>query len=404
MAERKPLDLLVVGYGNGDITFIDQLIRGLTQKSIRVTIASSSKESLNHIGPGMAKWLWAPSWNVNLSRRLAALVWLMVSHFQLHKPNWFSNLIASEERWRSRLEVVYRYLPFTQKKWDVVYFPWNSAAIDYAGLFDAGIPVVISCRGSQVNVRPYLKGQETYTSRLRETLTQADAVHCVSQDILEQARLYGLDEDKAVIIHPAVDTDLFKPVERNDSKETLRLVTTGSLIWSKGYEYLITALSLLSETDVKAELHIIGEGYERSHILFSAQDLGVQEKVFLHGKLTPEQVRDQLQRADIFVFASLSEGLPNAVLEAMSCGLPVVTSDCGGVSEAVTDGVEGFVVPVREPVLMAEALYTLAQDPVLRKRMGAAGRERVLTDFRLDDQVDHFITLFNSLVREDEHS
>ena len=84
MAERKPLELLVVGYGNGDITFIDQLIRGLTQKGIHVTIASSSKEALSHIGPRMAKWLWAPSWNVSLLRRMAALVWLMISHFQLH--------------------------------------------------------------------------------------------------------------------------------------------------------------------------------------------------------------------------------------------------------------------------------------------------------------------------------
>lgn len=402
MAERKPLDLLIVGYGNGDITFINQLIRGLTQKGIHVTIASSSKESLNHIGPGMAKWLWAPSWNVNQLRRMAALVWLMMSHFQLHRPTWFSNLIAREKGWRSRLEVVYRYLPFTQKKWDVIYFPWNSAAIDYAGLFDAGMPVVISCRGSQINIRPYLKGQETYSSRLRETLRQADSVHCVSQDILQQARHYGQDEDKAVIIHPAVDTDLFKPVEKNNSTEMLRLVTTGSLIWQKGYEYLITALSILRGAEVDAELHIIGEGYERSRIFFSAQDLEVQEKVFLHGKLTPEQVRDQLQRANIFVFASLSEGLPNAVLEAMSCGLPVVTSDCGGVREAITDGVEGFVVPVREPVLMAETLHELAQDLALRKRMGAAGRERMLKGFRLEDQVDHFITLFNSLVSEDE--
>lgn len=180
------------------------------------------------------------------------------------------------------------------------------------------------------------------------------------------------------------------------------MVTTGSLIWQKGYEYLITALSILRGAEVDAELHIIGEGYERSRIFFSAQDLEVQEKVFLHGKLTPEQVRDQLQRANIFVFASLSEGLPNAVLEAMSCGLPVVTSDCGGVREAITDGVEGFVVPVREPVLMAETLHELAQDLALRKRMGAAGRERMLKGFRLEDQVDHFITLFNSLVSEDE--
>jgi len=80
----------------------------------------------------------------------------------------------------------------------------------------------------------------------------------------------------------------------------------------------------------------------------------------------------------------------------MSCGLPVVTSDCGGVREAVTDGEEGFVIPVRDPQSMAAALEILAHDPDLRRRMGQAGRARVIKDFHVQDHVDAFISLFES--------
>ena len=92
--------------------------------------------------------------------------------------------------------------------------------------------------------------------------------------------------------------------------------------------------------------------------------------------------------------ASLAEGIPNVVLEAMACGVPVVTTDAGGVAEAVTDGVEGFVVPARRPELMAAALERLWREPELAARMGAAGRERVSRSFRADAQIEQFLDLY----------
>jgi glycosyltransferase involved in cell wall biosynthesis len=108
----------------------------------------------------------------------------------------------------------------------------------------------------------------------------------------------------------------------------------------------------------------------------------------------PEQVREAMQRSDLFLHSSLSEGISNAALEAMACGLPVVTSDGGGMKEAVHDGIEGFVVPLRDPVAAADAVAKLARDPALRARMGRAGRARVESTFRLDEQIARFIALY----------
>ena len=114
---------------------------------------------------------------------------------------------------------------------------------------------------------------------------------------------------------------------------------------------------------------IIGDGPDRQRVLYTIHDLGLQECVRLLGKLAPDEVLHRLQQADAFLLSSLSEGISNAALEAMACGVPVVTTDCGGMREAVTDGEEGFVVPVRDAESMANALMKLAGDAGLRERM-----------------------------------
>jgi colanic acid/amylovoran biosynthesis glycosyltransferase len=108
-------------------------------------------------------------------------------------------------------------------------------------------------------------------------------------------------------------------------------------------------------------------------------------------------VWQQLQAADVFVLSSLSEGVSNAVLEAMACGLPVVTTAVGGMGEVVTDGIEGFLVPARDSGAISQALAELWPQPKLRRRMGESGRERIQKDFKLDDQVTAFHDLFRSV-------
>ena len=90
----------------------------------------------------------------------------------------------------------------------------------------------------------------------------------------------------------------------------------------------------------------------------------------LLGALPPVAVRDRLRQSDVFVLPSLSEGFCNAAVEAMACGLPVVMTNCGGVREGVADGVEGFIVPVRDPEAMAAAIERLAKDPALARPDG----------------------------------
>ena len=108
-------------------------------------------------------------------------------------------------------------------------------------------------------------------------------------------------------------------------------------------------------------------------------------------------MRERLWASDVLLQASLSEGLPNTVLEAMACGLPVVVTDCGGLREAVDDGVEGLVCPRRSPQALADALGSL-RDRALARRMGEAGRKRVCAEFTLERQLESFRRLYDDVI------
>jgi len=233
---------------------------------------------------------------------------------------------------------------------------------------------------------------------LPEVFNRASAVHCVSEAIKQEAVKYGLDPGKAWVIRPAVDPDVFRPAGSSRTGEGLvNIATIASPIWSKGYEYVLQAVRMVLDQGYQVRFHIVGDGPERQRVVYTVHDLDLEDAVVLHGRCSEEQVVRLLQQSDVFLLSSLSEGISNAVLEAMACGLPIVTTECGGMREAVTDGVEGFVVPVRDPTAMAEALIRLIEDPDLRRRMGHAGRERVLREFTLDQQVQQWLELLEAV-------
>ena len=113
-------------------------------------------------------------------------------------------------------------------------------------------------------------------------------------------------------------------------------------------------------------------------------------------------IKNHLQQADLFLFASLSEGISNAVLEAMACGLPIVTTDCGGMREAVTDGQEGFLTPPRDKSAMAQAVKRIWNSPELKSQMGQAARQRIISSFTLDRQAQDFVALCKHVLEREK--
>ena len=384
----RPLKLLVFGISWPPETFLQRKLLGLVSAGLDVTAAVRAKGGVrgDHL-PGVrviAMGALNPATFGAMLRAPARTARAMadVSHF-------------GPTPWSRRIRRLRNIAPLVDLRPDVVHFEWNSAAIDYLPFIHLWrAPIVISCRGTQVLVRPHVSGG--YAEMLRRTFDAAAAVHCVCDAIRDEAVALGLDARKSVVIRPAVDTREFTPAPHVPGP-VLHLVAVGALSWGKGYEYALRALRSVLDRSIGARLSIVGAGEEQYRLRHAIDELALREHVVLCGTLAPMQVRELLRAADVFLHSSLSEGISNSVLEAMACGVPIVTTEAGGMREAVMDGREGFVFATRDVEGAARAIERLARDASLRRAMGARARATAESRFSLQDQVEAFKALYERL-------
>jgi glycosyltransferase involved in cell wall biosynthesis len=170
-------------------------------------------------------------------------------------------------------------------------------------------------------------------------------------------------------------------------------VSIGRLVPKKGFDVLINACGLLARQGVPFELRIIGSGDLRADLLALARGKGIEDSVHFTGSVSQDEVVCELAAAEVFALAPVvladgdRDGIPNVLLEAMAVGLPVVASAVSGIPEVVVDGVSGRLVPERRPDRLAEVLAELLASPEERVRLGAAGRERALNEWRWDQTI-----------------
>jgi glycosyltransferase involved in cell wall biosynthesis len=287
---------------------------------------------------------------------------------------------------------------------DIVHFEWESVAVSFLPRFDwLAAPVVIGSHGG-IFVRPKI-GDERLTNAYPVLFERAAAVVCVADAVRQEALRYGLEPSKAHVIRTAVDTGFFSPSAVPPATGEFRVVAVGELNWMKGYDHALRAIRRLVDEGVPLAFEILGgdppaatgKPGDRGRLLYLIHELGIGDRVRLFGEVSQEQVREHLRGAHVLLQSSLTEALPNTILEAMACALPVVVTDCGGIREAVADGVEGFVRPRRSPQALAAALRELHCNPVRRRAMGDAGRDRVVEEFTLERQVDAFARLYEAI-------
>lgn len=166
----------------------------------------------------------------------------------------------------------------------------------------------------------------------------------------------------------------------------------------KRHDVALQAFRELLHQLPQARLVLAGEGPKREEAEQLAQSLGIADRVSVLGHR--EDVPDLLTAADTLLLTSRSEGVPQAVTQALGAALPVVATAVGGVPELVHHEKTGLLVPHGDPHAVAEALLRIARDPALGARLGAAGREHVLADYSLAAMLDKTETLLGALVVE----
>jgi glycosyltransferase involved in cell wall biosynthesis len=282
----------------------------------------------------------------------------------------------------------------------------------------AGVPHLVASERSTDPGKPWLhRAIDRWLARRTDSIvTNCEAVRAVYRQRLDvpAARLVvipnGLDVTPALLGEPAppsggqVSSSARSDFRRREGlpADALLFVTASRLEPTKAVADLLRALALTEREAAtsaprrsSSHLVVVGGGSELPHLAALAHSLGVAQRVLFLGEVA--DVRQVLAAADVFLFASLYEGLPNALLEAMAAGLPVVATAVGGIPEVVTEGETGYLVPIRRPDLLAQRMVTLAGDGELRGRLGAAARERMKA-FGMERMVQGYEDLYGRVL------
>lgn len=287
---------------------------------------------------------------------------------------------------------------FSKWKPDVIwaFFGFPSGFTALVMKFFFRIPFIVSLRGGDVpGFRPYdfKKFHRLGAPFIRLVWNQASAVVANSEGLKKLALKFH-DAVPILVIPNGIDLEYFKPTMRNG--KIPQLLFTGRVVYQKGLDLLIQALSEIMA--IEWELSIIGDGSFKNQLHQLVNKYGMGSRVRFHGWCKQEELLPILAQAHIFINPSRHEGMPNAVLEAMASGLPVIASKIAGNEDLVVNGKNGFLVKNENVSELREAIKTLLTNKPMREKMGRESRALVENKYSWTHSGEAYLALLQKAV------
>lgn len=377
----------VPGYSE---TFFKNKIRGLQQHGVEVILFVNNPTETSDL----CKVYNAPELGVNkiitLFNSVKALCKAIVTH-----PKRSLKFYQLERKDKRYFHQIIKNLIANQfilsKKLDWLHFGFGTMALGRENIAAViGAKMAVSFRGFDYYVYPK-KNHGCY----RILYSKKANYHVLSEGMKKGLQQNGILEHKITKITPAIDWKLFSAYVDGTLNDRLQILTVARLHWIKGLEYTLEALALLKNENIPFHYTIIGDGVEKERLQFAVHQLGLCDCVTFTGKQLPEDVKKHLQQTDIYLQYSIQEGFCNAVLEAQAMGLLCVVSDAEGLSENVLDTQTGWVVPKREPKLLAQKIKdVLALNENEKQTIRDQAVERVQNNFNLEKQKQEFLAFY----------
>jgi glycosyltransferase involved in cell wall biosynthesis len=274
-------------------------------------------------------------------------------------------------------------------------FPW----IAPIGARLAGIPRRFSIQQLITPLGTNRGWAHTMLRRLFGTLNLKVSASCFHNSIAVSDEMrnslirdFGFPAGRVKTIHNGASVSEYSPSERNGAEfrkkrglqsDEFVLVCVARLAEQKGIEILLQGIAQASSKGVRCKCFIVGDGPLKKQLVTQSQELGLSGQVFFEG--FRDDIRPYLQAGSAFILTSYREGLPLSIAEAMACGLPCVVTDVGGNAEAVTDNVNGLVIPAGSINAVENAISFLATHPVERAQMSQMARTVACEKFNIEN-------------------
>jgi teichuronic acid biosynthesis glycosyltransferase TuaC len=293
-----------------------------------------------------------------------------------------------------------------KKPFDVIYgkcfFPEADAGLRLSKFLQ--IPVVGEGIGSDVHIAPdYSRYMYRHFVRLANGL---DGTVADGQGVAD--RIDSVSNKHTDTIHGLVDLEQFRPVSNREAiRKDLNLPADRTIILfvghfqrAKGIFEMIEAFCRVQKTYPEMILKICGDGGDTPNLAKIISEKGLSEIVHVVGRIDPEEVSKWMQASDLLILASYNEGMPNVVMEAMACGLPVVATTVGGLPAAVGDCQGAILVEPKNVEQLTDAIARVARDEKLRVQMGTAARKKAEKRFGCRQNVQHILDCLEIVVNQ----
>ncbi|MEW5961595.1 MAG: glycosyltransferase [Chloroflexota bacterium] len=263
-----------------------------------------------------------------------------------------------------------------------------------------GLPYLISLRGADVpsdEVKRFARHYQLLRPLIRWLWRDADALVAVSNGLRSYARETVPDLPIEVIPN-AIELSVFTPPRQRHHEGPLRLLFVGRFNAFKNVETLLEAVDRLRQQGVdNFEMQLVGEGERRANLERLAVEKGLTRHVRFLGWVGREAIVERYRQADLFVTATTWEGMPNTVLEAMACGLPIVATRASGLDQLVKEGVNGYLVAINDPDALADRLASLIDNPYERRRMGKESRKIAEQEFDWEYITEQYVEIYKRI-------
>ncbi|MCB1225689.1 MAG: glycosyltransferase [Verrucomicrobiales bacterium] len=308
------------------------------------------------------------------------------------------------EPWELRpWEVRHLILELTRVEAQVLHVYFGHVAPRFLPLMKAWPhPVVVSFHGADAGVG---MDQPRQLEAMREVFRCSARVLCRSQSLARDLEALGCPEEKVQIWRTGIPVKGWAfQVAETPADGAWRLLQACRFLEKKGLDLTLEAFARIRERYPKARLMLAGDGPLRGELERQAEALGVREAVEFPGFLKGMALRQAMAEAHLFLHPSRTskdgnrEGIPNAALEAMASGVPVIGTRHGGFPEAISDGVSGLLVAENDASELAAAALRVLADEALRRELATAGRQVIERDFERDAQVRGLEECYKSLM------
>lgn len=261
-------------------------------------------------------------------------------------------------------------------------------------------PIVMTAWGTDVIPADGVRQSQLLEGLNRWALGGADRITVASRYLADWVSRLAPDTDIDVVPF-GVDTTRFRPRQGEPAQGVLSIGLVKSLEPRYGIEHAIRAMTLVRDAASSAVLTVVGEGSLRHHLETLSARLGLKDSVRFVGRVEHDDIPDLMRSFDILLNTTVvPESFGVVILEGAATGIPVITSDVGGVREVCVDGETALPVPPGDPGAIASAVIDLAADPAKRRRLGAAGRELAQSRFEWSHSVAQMLDILEDVVRQ----